>query len=236
MDVALSQPSPSDAAEFIDAARDSIPLHAPWLRLPDTPELFAAYLERAARDDQASYLIRHRECGSLVGVVNVNNIVRGGLQSGALGYGAFASHAGQGLMTRGMRAVLGSAFGDLGLHRVEANIQPATPAPSAWCVGSASRRRGSPAATSRSAGSGATTSAGRCWPRTFPPRPRPAGRRTGPVALRSPEGPVALRSPDGPVALRSPDGPVADGWDAAAAIRRPQKAGAPRRNPAIQPK
>jgi ribosomal-protein-alanine N-acetyltransferase len=124
MDVALSQPSPADAAEFIDAARDSIPLHAPWLRLPDTPELFAAYLERAARDDQASYLIRHRECGSLVGVVNVNNIVRGGLQSGALGYGAFASHAGQGLMTRGMRAVLGSAFGDLGLHRVEANIQP----------------------------------------------------------------------------------------------------------------
>ena len=124
MDVALSEPSPSDAAEFIEAVRASEALHAPWLGLPNTPELFAAYLERAARDDQASYLIRHRACGSLVGVVNVNNIVRGGLQSGALGYGAFASHAGQGLMTRGLRAVLGSVFGDLGLHRVEANIQP----------------------------------------------------------------------------------------------------------------
>ena len=57
--------------------------------------------------------------------MNVNNIVRGGFQSGYLGYGAFASHAGQGFMTRGLRAVLDLVFGDLGLHRVEANIQPA---------------------------------------------------------------------------------------------------------------
>jgi ribosomal-protein-alanine N-acetyltransferase len=124
MDVALSEPALSDGAEFTEAVRASRPLHDPWLGLPDTPELFAAYLDRAARDDQASYLIRHRDCGRLVGVVNVNNIVRGGFQSGHLGYGAFASHAGQGLMTRGLRAVLGSVFGDLGLHRVEANIQP----------------------------------------------------------------------------------------------------------------
>ena len=52
--------------------------------------------------------------------MNVNNIVRGGFQSGFLGYGAFASHAGQGFMTRGLRAVLDLVFGDLGLHRVEA--------------------------------------------------------------------------------------------------------------------
>ena len=54
----------------------------------------------------------------------MNNIVRGGFQSGCQGYGAFASHAGQGFMTRGLAAVLGIAVGDLGLHRVEANIQP----------------------------------------------------------------------------------------------------------------
>jgi [ribosomal protein S5]-alanine N-acetyltransferase len=124
MDVSLSEPSLADAAEFIDAVRASAPLHAPWLGLADTPQLFASYLERVARDDQASYLIRHRACGGLVGVANISNIVRGGLQSGYLGYGAFASHAGRGLMTQGLRAVLGSAFGDLGLHRVEANIQP----------------------------------------------------------------------------------------------------------------
>jgi [ribosomal protein S5]-alanine N-acetyltransferase len=124
MEVVLSEPAPSDAAEFVDAVRASGALHQPWLDLPDTTELFAAYLERAARNDQADYLIRHRACGRLVGVVNVSNIVRGGFQSGYLGYGAFASHAGRGLMTEGLREVLRSVFGDLGLHRVEANIQP----------------------------------------------------------------------------------------------------------------
>jgi [ribosomal protein S5]-alanine N-acetyltransferase len=124
MDVVLSEPSPSDAAEFIDAVRASTALHSPWLAPPGTPDLFAAYLERVAGDDQASYLIRHRACGGLAGFANVSNIVRSGFQSGYLGYGAFASHAGRGLMTEGLRAVLGSVFGDLGLHRVEANIQP----------------------------------------------------------------------------------------------------------------
>jgi [ribosomal protein S5]-alanine N-acetyltransferase len=122
--VAVSAPSAADAAEFIAAVRASRALHGPWLSPPDTPARFAAYLGRAARDDQASYLIRHRACGGLVGVANINNIVRGALQSGFLGYGAFAGHAGRGLMTGGLRAVLDAVFGDLGLHRVEANIQP----------------------------------------------------------------------------------------------------------------
>ena len=124
MDVVLSAPSASDAAQFIDAVRTSRSLHRPWLDLPDTPGRYAAYLDRAGRGDQANYLIRHRACGGLVGVVNVSNIVRGGLQSGYLGYGAFASHAGRGLMTEGLRAVLDAVFGELRLHRVEANIQP----------------------------------------------------------------------------------------------------------------
>ena len=92
MDVVLSAPSASDAAQFIDEVRDSRSLHRPWLDLPDTPGRFAAYLDRSGREDQANYLIRHRACGGLVGVVNISNIVRGGLQSGYLGYGAFASH------------------------------------------------------------------------------------------------------------------------------------------------
>jgi ribosomal-protein-alanine N-acetyltransferase len=125
MDVDVAVPQSSDAGEFVAAVQASRSLHQPWLDPPDTPARFAAYLDRAARDDQAAYLIRHRHCGSLVGYVNVNNIVRGGFQSGFLGYGAFASHAGQGFMARGLRAVLDSVFGDLGLHRVEANIQPA---------------------------------------------------------------------------------------------------------------
>jgi ribosomal-protein-alanine N-acetyltransferase len=124
MVVILSAPSTSDADEFIAEVRDSRELHRPWIDMPDTADRFATYLERAARDDQAAHLIRHGSCGELVGFVNINNIVRGALQSGFLGYGAFASHAGRGLMTEGLRAVIDRAFGELGLHRLEANIQP----------------------------------------------------------------------------------------------------------------
>jgi ribosomal-protein-alanine N-acetyltransferase len=122
--VTVTAPTAADGDEFIAAARASRSLHHPWLAPPDTAAGYRAYLERAAQDDQAGFLIRHRACGGLVGAANVNSIVRGGFQSGYLGYGAFASHAGRGLMTEGLRAVLGVVFGELGLHRVEANIQP----------------------------------------------------------------------------------------------------------------
>jgi [ribosomal protein S5]-alanine N-acetyltransferase len=124
MDVYLSAPTTVDADEFVAEVLASRQLHGSWIDLPDSSERFAAYLERAAREDQASFLVRHSSCGKLVGVVNINNIVRGALQSGYLGYGAFSSHAGRSLMTEGLRAVLAVAFGELGLHRVEANIQP----------------------------------------------------------------------------------------------------------------
>ena len=124
MDIVLTHPSPADAGEFIAAAIDSKSLHGSWLSAPDTPERFAAFLNRAARDDQASYLIRHTACGGLVGYVNINNIVRAALRSGYLGYAAFQSHAGRGLMTAGLAAVVTDAFTGIGLHRLEANIQP----------------------------------------------------------------------------------------------------------------
>ena len=124
MTITLSRPSPADADEFIAAARASRALHHPWVDAPDTATRFAAYLTRAGRDDQASYLIRHAECGGLAGYVNINNIVRGALRSGYLGYAAFASHTGRGLMTAGLAAVISDAFRALDLHRLEANIWP----------------------------------------------------------------------------------------------------------------
>ena len=121
----LSAPSATDADEFIAQVRSSRTLHRPWVDPPDTPDRFAAYLERAARSDQLAYLVRHSSCGTLVGYANVNNIVRGDLRSGYLGFAAFASHAGHGLMTEALVAVLDAAFGASALHRVEANVQPA---------------------------------------------------------------------------------------------------------------
>jgi [ribosomal protein S5]-alanine N-acetyltransferase len=122
--VTLSKPSAADADEFIAATRESKSVLLPWVDPADTAERFAAYLQRAAREDHACYLVRHHDCGHLVGFVNINSILRGGFQSGYLGYGGFVSHARRGLMCAGVSAVVSTAFADLGLHRLEANIQP----------------------------------------------------------------------------------------------------------------
>jgi len=65
-----------------------------------------------------------RPSQELVGVINLNEIVHGSFQSAYLGYYAFHPHAGQGFMTAALAVALLHAFRHLGLHRVEANIQP----------------------------------------------------------------------------------------------------------------
>jgi [ribosomal protein S5]-alanine N-acetyltransferase len=117
--------SPQDGEAFVTAVRASRDHHHPWIDLADTPTRFASMLTRFEAVDHHAYLVRHRACGELVGYVSVSNIVRGAFQSAYLGYAAFAGHEGRGLMTSGLRAVVRTAFFDLGLHRVEANIQPA---------------------------------------------------------------------------------------------------------------
>jgi [ribosomal protein S5]-alanine N-acetyltransferase len=123
--VTLSKPTTDDCDEFIAAAHSSRDAVLPWVDPPDSRERYAAYLSRSAREEFECFLVRHRDCGGLVGFVNINNIVRGGFQSGYLGYAGFATHRGQGLMSAGVADVVSTAFASLGLHRLEANIQPA---------------------------------------------------------------------------------------------------------------
>ena len=92
--VTVSAPSPDDGEEFVAAARASKQAILPWGDPADSMERYAAYLDRSGREDFACFLVRHRDCGALVGFVNINNIVRGAFQSGYLGYAGFASHAG----------------------------------------------------------------------------------------------------------------------------------------------
>jgi [ribosomal protein S5]-alanine N-acetyltransferase len=124
-EIVLAHPSPADADEFIEASKASRSVLLPWVDAADSPGRFTAYLRRSATDDHECFLVRHRSCGKLVGFVNINSIIRGSFQSGYLGYAGFASHSGRGLMTAGVRAVADLAFATLGLHRLEANIQPA---------------------------------------------------------------------------------------------------------------
>ena len=64
----------------------------------------------------------------LVGKVNVTNVVRGRFLSAAMGYDAYDPYAGRGLFAEGLRLVVGLVLaaepGGMGLHRLEANVQP----------------------------------------------------------------------------------------------------------------
>ncbi|WP_330333500.1 GNAT family N-acetyltransferase [Streptomyces sp. NBC_00536] len=153
--VGLRRIRSADGPEFIRRTRESRELHRPWLFPPGTPEEYAAYAARltgadGADEARAGFLVCERDGGAIAGFVNVNNIVRGAFQCGALGYGAFAHAADRGLMTEGVGLLLrhaltgpptdeaggphgpaphGSAPHEPGprgldLHRLEVNVQP----------------------------------------------------------------------------------------------------------------
>ncbi|MCX3063352.1 GNAT family N-acetyltransferase [Streptomyces beihaiensis] len=114
-----------DADEFTARARESEPLHRPWLFPPLGAASFAAYAQRLIDEPgRHGFLVCERAGGAIAGFININNVVMGAFRCGALGYGAFAHAAGRGLMTEGLDLVVRHAFGPLGLHRLEINVQP----------------------------------------------------------------------------------------------------------------
>ena len=88
------------------------------------PAAFRQRLKHARSPRGASFFIFERDAEALVGVVDFSEIVRGCFQSAYMGYFAFQPHAGRGLMRQGLAQVVQYAFETMGLHRLEANIQP----------------------------------------------------------------------------------------------------------------
>ncbi|MCX4626628.1 MULTISPECIES: GNAT family N-acetyltransferase [unclassified Streptomyces] len=138
----------ADGPEFTARVHESRDLHRPWLSPPATIEEYEPYATRLIEGgSRAGFLVCERETGAIAGFVNVNNIVRGAFDCGALGYGAFAHAAGRGLFREALRLVVGYAFtpedeGGLGLHRLEANIQPGNAASLALVRGAGFRLEG----------------------------------------------------------------------------------------------
>ena len=114
-----------DEWEFLAAVAASRDLHHPWIDAPNTSERFAAVLRRNERPGNWTFLIRDQNDGALAGVVNVTETVFGSFLSAFCGYWAFVAGQGRGQMTDGLTTVVHHCFDTLGLHRVEANIQPA---------------------------------------------------------------------------------------------------------------
>lgn len=99
-------------------------------RSPDqlTPKRFREVLASQAKlrgSDQFFDLgVFHKATGALLGMVSLMDLQRGLGQSAYLGYTIFNRHWGQGYGKESVRAAIDIGFRDLGLHRVEAGIEP----------------------------------------------------------------------------------------------------------------
>ncbi|WP_331766867.1 GNAT family N-acetyltransferase [Embleya sp. NBC_00896] len=123
--VAIRHVRRQDYDELTALAQESAEMLRRWLGAREnTVEAFESYLERFEQPTHEGFVICLRGTDMIVGGVNINNIVRGTLQSGSLGYTSYASTTGRGYMSEGLRLVVRFAFGPLELHRLEANIQP----------------------------------------------------------------------------------------------------------------
>ena len=119
----IREPTLEDKDAFIAAMQRSQVLHHPWVKAPETPQEFSDYFQRYQQDNQKSFLVCDKS-GSIAGVFNISEIVRGLFQNAYLGFYAVTDYDGQGYMSSGLKLLLKEVFKEMGLHRLEANIQP----------------------------------------------------------------------------------------------------------------
>ena len=81
-----------------------------------------AVLRRAAMGSSLPFVVRVE--GRLAGQVTIDNVVRGALRSGNLGYWLDRSVAGRGMASLAVALVCDHAFGPARLHRLQADIRP----------------------------------------------------------------------------------------------------------------
>lgn len=122
--IRLSRVIRADAVDLIAANRVSQEYHRPWVTSFTDQAGFDSWFARCLTGPNVGLVAREVTSNKVVGVINLNEIVAGSFQSAYLGYYGMSSFSRQGLMTEALRAAVSFAFGDLGLHRLEANIQP----------------------------------------------------------------------------------------------------------------
>jgi [ribosomal protein S5]-alanine N-acetyltransferase len=115
----------ADAAELIRDYVESREHHRPWAAPFTDRAGFDAWFGRIVTGPHVGLVAREATSGRVVGVVNLMEIVANPVFQGAyLGYYGMMGFGGRGLMTEAVRLATAHAFAALGLHRLEANIQP----------------------------------------------------------------------------------------------------------------
>nr|WP_294915290.1 GNAT family protein [uncultured Neokomagataea sp.] len=122
--VLLREVVAGDCDALVAANCANKPFHAPWATPFCDEAGFRQWFAVCSSDGAAGYVALERQTGQVIGVLTLSQIVYGNFCNAYLGYYGMKAACGRGLMTEAVRLVLVRAFGDLGLHRIEANVQP----------------------------------------------------------------------------------------------------------------
>jgi ribosomal-protein-alanine N-acetyltransferase len=141
----LRAPREEDLEAFLELRRASREFLTPW-EPPGPDPSTAETFWRFARPDPAGrklrWLLARNADGELLGAMTLSEIARGVLQSAILGYWVGAAHARRGYTSEALALLAGHAFGELGLHRLEALVLPENVASKALLEGRGFRREG----------------------------------------------------------------------------------------------
>ena len=122
--IQLARVRRSDGADLVRANQAAAEIHRPWIR-PFTDEAgFVAWHLAGLTGAHVNYVARDGQGGAPVAVVSFENVVGGAFWSAHLSYYGMAGYIGGGWQSEAVRAALACAFSELGLHRVEAAVQP----------------------------------------------------------------------------------------------------------------
>ncbi|RNL75460.1 N-acetyltransferase [Nocardioides marmorisolisilvae] len=116
----------SDVPELTDLMQANREFLEPWEPVRP-PEYFTEPAVRAvtaglvdARNAGLTMPFVIDDDGSIAGRTTLNNIVRGPFQSASIGYWVDGARGGRGIASEACRLIVEYAFGEFGLHRVEA--------------------------------------------------------------------------------------------------------------------
>ena len=122
--VYLRHPAASDLEELIERHRNSRELFRGFASPHSDRDALGRMLDANRTDATEVFLICRIDDGAIVGTITLSQIFRKAFQNAYLGYQLFGGFTGNGYMTEAVSLILRFAFNDLGLHRVEANVQP----------------------------------------------------------------------------------------------------------------
>lgn len=82
------------------------------------------YFQKSSQNDQSYNFGIFKKDGTLIGTINLFQVIRGSLQSAFIGYFLDKRHNGKGYTTEAVKLLVEYAFNELKLHRIEAGVMP----------------------------------------------------------------------------------------------------------------